>query len=141
GRVIQKFWEDPWDPGLIFSDMDEPRIFAQGRRPGEWDIVVPYLYENRVTVQRPVTQDAVLEVMRPDGDKLQTHLDNLKEWMLDTFRIPVARVVAGLGITCASRYRNQARTSWNHRDAMQHVRERYPNAAYVGCFMDGEVGI
>jgi signal transduction histidine kinase len=141
GRVIRAFWEEPWTASDVFSDIDEPQIFGQARRSGERDIVVPYRFENRVTVQRPVTRDAVLEVLWPDENKLETHLEDLKRWMLDNFSIPEGRVVAGLGITCASRYRDKDKIGWDVPGALRRLRQRYPGAEYVGCFMDGEVGI
>jgi len=133
GRTIQRF--DEGTPENVMAAVDTPAVFGSGRR-----VIIPKLVDGNVNIQRNIPDNATLEIMRPDSNRMLRSVEELEDWVLQGFRVPGPRVRAVLCIGCVARYVHRTKIGFELRPALLSVQQRFPESEFVGCYMDGEVG-
>jgi len=139
GRTILEFHEGP--PAEVMEKLPQPWILSVEPIPGERVIIVPRLFDGCVKVQRLISEETTLQVMKADEDRMRRALDDIKNFVMSSYGIKYERFVGLLGIGCVSRYRARDIIGLDLKTAFANLHKRFPGLAYAGCYMDGEIGI
>ena len=90
---------------------------------------------------KPIPPKAALTLLKPDPEKMAEAAVQAAEWAMQRVGITQDRIIAGIGIACTARFVWGREIGHSATRAMELVSGRFPLAAVVGCYMDGEMGL
>ncbi|MBI4603651.1 MAG: hypothetical protein HY721_16990 [Planctomycetes bacterium] len=144
GRTVKSFLEG--SAQKVWESLKDPRIFGMETTRGDHVIAVPKWVKgrkgspSRMHLLRKVNEGTSLQVMVPEVARLREDTLARREWILRRFSLRESRVVGILSVGCVSRYKRRQQIGLDMHRLLQDVKERFPGASHVGCYMDGEVG-
>lgn len=139
GRAIKEFVGG--SAAKIMAEIEDPKIFGLRTPLGDTVVIMPQLVGDVVKLQRNLSEGARLQVLRPDPETMRKSLGDLRDWVLKTFSIRAERFVAQIGIGCVFRYQRHLEFGFDLPRALRHFKQNFPSTTFVGCCMDGEIGI
>ncbi len=139
-RTIQNFEQGSSNSVFKAFDVDGPFVFASRNSEGLLTVNVPLLKGSEIHLSRPLLNNLTLRVARPSAERLVSSVNETKNWILRSSGMEESDVVSVFSVACISWYRDQDRLSVPFVQELTRTGTRFPNAIYVGCFLDGEIG-
>ena len=90
---------------------------------------------------KPIPPKAALTLLRPNPKGMAEAALQAAEWAMQRVGMTQERIIAGIGIACTARFVWSTEIGYSATRAMQLVSDRFPLAAVVGCYMDGETSL
>jgi signal transduction histidine kinase len=140
GRSILSFREG--SASEVGEQIKQQNAVFTADGPGDTDVVVVACpAKDRLKLLRTIPFRARLKVMQPDArTMLQSVAHGRRAAQRRAGFDREAPCAALLGVCCVSRYRMSSDGRFDVQDALRKTKERFPNAAYAACYLDGEIG-
>ncbi len=122
---------------IVCSLAEEP-VLLRTRGVRDDVVLVPFLEDNKVVVQRDIEDEIVLEALVPDSTVLARSVLKLEKRLRETSGIQREDVDSIMAVGCTARLQwadDERLDKW-----LESVQRRFRGATHVGCFMDGEIG-
>ncbi len=140
-RRITRFVEGV--PAAVLPELRQERlVLLEVNSPSNYPFLAsPDPVGDQVRLHRPVHPQSTVQVIQPNPELMLAEVQQAQTRVRKRAGMENARMVGLLSISCVAVYRHRQRLGLDVREQERRARQRYPGIDFVGCYMDGEIGL